>query len=115
MPSIPFAETLLAGGVVANALAGNQFEFLARPSRVQIYVTQDPGDLVNVEVFFGQEIEATDNPIRVALAAGEGPIIPDDLLVDDIGAPGDRLVIRLTETGAIAGIVRGLVKITPAA
>ena len=116
MPTIPFSVTVPIGGTVANALAGNQFEFLARPSRVQLYITQDPGDLGNVEMFFGQEIEATDAPIRTATAAGEGPIVPDDLLVDDIGAPGDRLVVRLTETGAAAvAIVRGIVKITPAA
>lgn len=115
MPTIPFAVVVPIGGVIANTLAGNQFEFLARPSRVQIYMTQDPADLADVEVFFGQEIEATAAPVRTALNAGEGPIIPEDLLVDDIGAPGDRLVVRLTETGGVAtAVVRGLVKITPA-
>lgn len=115
MPTIPFSITVAAGATVANALAGSQFEFLARPSRVQIYLTQDPADLGEAEVFFGQEIEATAAPIRIALGAGEGPIIPDDLLVDDIGAPGDRLVVRLTETGAaLPAVIRGLVKITPA-
>lgn len=115
MPTIPFSITVGIGATVANALAGSQFEFLARPSRVQVYLTQDPADLAEAEVFFGQEIEATAAPIRAALNAGEGPIIPDDLLVDDIGAPGDRLVVRLTETGGAAtAVTRGLVKITPA-
>lgn len=115
MPTIPFSVTVPIGGVIQNALAGSQFEFLARPSRVQVFLTQDPADLAEAEIFFGQEIEAPSAPITEATAAGQGPIVPDDLLVDDFGAPGDRLIVRLTETGGVAvALVRGRVKITPA-
>lgn len=114
MPTIPFRFTVGIGATVANALAGSQFEFVRVPSRIQVYVTQDPGDLAEAEVFFGQEIEYPAGIISEAAAAVRGPIIPDDLIVDDIAAPNDRLVIRLTETGGAAtAIVRGLVKVTP--
>jgi hypothetical protein len=118
MPTIPFRYTgagaIAAGATIPNALAGSQFEFLQRPSRVQIYLTQDPGDLAEAECFFGQEIEATAALIRESAAAASGPVVPDDLLVDDVGAPQDRLVIRITETGGInPAEVRGVVKITP--
>ena len=114
MPTIPFREIVPIGGTVANALAGSQFEFVRAPSRVQIYITQDPADLAEVEVFFGQEIEHPPGIVSEAAAPVRGPIVPDDLIVDDFAAPNDRLVVRLTETGGAAvAIVRGLVKVTP--
>ncbi len=114
MPTIRFAEVMAAGAIVGNAIAGSQFEFLARASQVQVYVAQDPADSITVEVFFGQEIELPASQVPDAAADGQGPIVPDDLVVDDVGAPGDRLVIRLQNTGGASGDVRGMVKITPA-
>lgn len=114
MPTIPFRVTVAIGATVQNAIAGSQFEFIRAPSRVQIYATQDPADLAEIEVFFGQEIEHPPGLISEAAAPARGPVIPDDLIVDDIAAPNDRLVIRLVETGGAAtAIVRGLVKVTP--
>jgi len=115
MPTERFAFSVAAGAVVANAIAGSQFEFLATVSRVQLYVTQDPADLGEVEVFFGQEIQLPNSVIGEAAAAVRGPIIPDDLVVDDVGAPGDRLVIRLTNPSGAAAVIRGLLKIDPVA
>jgi len=115
MPSIPFRFSVAAGTTVANALAGSQFEFLGAPSRVQIYLTQDGAvGIGEAEVFFGQEIQLPQGRIPIAVGAGQGPKVPDDVRVDDFGAPGDRIVIRLLETGgALAAVIRGLVQITP--
>jgi len=120
MPTIRFQENILAGGTVANALAGNQFEFLGAPSVVQVFAINDisPGaglfGVSELEVFFGQEIQLPQSVLGDNANAGEFPKVPDDELVNDVGAPGDRLVIRLTETGgALAVIVNGMVKITP--
>jgi len=114
VPTIRRSETVAIGGQVANVLAGSQFEFLARPSVVQVFATQDPADLGEIEVFFGQELQLPQSPVGVATAAGVGPNVPDDEIVNDIGAPGDRLVVRLVETGGAAtAIVRVMVKITP--
>jgi hypothetical protein len=114
MPTIRNSIDTGVGGTVANVLAGSQFEFLARPSIVQVYATQDPADLAEIEVFFGQELQSPQAPVSYALNAGEGPIVPNDEIVSDIGAPGDRIVIRVVETGGAAtAIVRTMVKITP--
>ncbi len=65
-------------------------------------------------MFFGQELEMNQAPVNNAAAAGQGPLTDQDLVVDDIGAAGDRIVIRLQETGGVANaVVRGLVSITP--
>lgn len=114
MPTIRNSTIVPIGGTTPNVLAGSQFEFLARPSVVQVFAVQDPADLAQIEVFFGQELQLPQAPVQYAPVAGEGPIVPQDELVNDVGAPGDRLVIRLVETGGIAtAIVRTMVKITP--
>jgi hypothetical protein len=113
VPTIRVSSDIAAGGVVANVLAGSQFEFLARPSIVQVFCVQDTGDLAEIEVFFGQELQLPQSPVTAAVAT-MGPNVPDDEIVNDIGAPGDRLVVRLVETGGIANAdVRTMVKITP--
>jgi len=117
MPAFRFTQTVLAGAIVPNVMTGSQFEFLGRPTRIQIYMIQDGGvgdGIGESEVFFGQELELSQAPITNAAGAGEGPRVPDDQVVDDIGAPGDRIVIRLQETGgANPAQVRGLVNLTP--
>ena len=113
MPTIRSSDTVAIGGTIANVLAGSQFEFLARPSVVQVFAVQDAGDLAEIEVFFGQELQLPQSPVT-QIAAGTGPNVPDDEIVNDIGAPGDRLVVRLVETGGAAtAITRTMVKITP--
>lgn len=116
MPSIKTTTTVAAGGVNANVLAGSQFEFIRAPSRVQIYIVADTvaTAVPEAEIFFGQEIELPQAVVGLVLTAGTGPAVPDDLVVDDVAAPNDRLVVRLLETGGLAAaIIRVLVKITP--
>lgn len=115
MPSQRFVTTVAAGTTVGNIMAGSQFEFIGVPARIQIYQVGDPAAAgpYNSEVFFGQELELADGPGPIGVAA-IGPAVPDDLVLDDVAAPGDRLIIRLTETaGAAAAIVRTLVVLTP--
>lgn len=114
MPTIRNVTVLAAGAQNANVLTGSQFEFLGAPSRIQIYAIQDStgaAGVGEVEIFFGQELEFSQSPTNIKAA---GPDIPDDLLIDDFGAGGDRLVVRVTETGGALGVtVNTLVKITP--
>lgn len=113
MPTFRDSRTLAISENVPNLMAGSQFEFLGRPSRVQVYSVADLADLVDMEVFFGQELELSTARLN-QVVAGTGPIVPDDLLLDDVGAPGDRLTVRVTEvSGAATGIIRTMVVITP--
>lgn len=114
MPTIRRVSVLAAGGQDPNVLTGSQFEFLGAISRVQIYGIQDTTGLAGVgevEIFFGQELQFSQSPVNSKAA---GPDVPDDLLVDDFGALGDRLVVRTSETGGAAGATLNLlIKITP--
>lgn len=114
MPSLRIQTPLGANEVVTNIMSGNQFEFLGRMSRVQVYALAEAGDAVSMEIFFGQELELVNSPLGVGAAAGLGPVVPEDLILDDVGAPGDRITITVTETAGVVGtIVRTLVVITP--
>lgn len=114
MPSIRVTTLLAAGGVNVNLLTGNQFEFLGQNARVQVFAIDDSGGLggvAEVEVFFGSELQFPQARPNVAAL---GPVIPNDLIVDDFGAAGDRLVVRGTETGgALGATLTVLVKIDP--
>jgi len=106
MPTVRFANTLGANEVVANIMAGSQFEFLGRPTRVQVYSLAENGDALDMEIFFGQELELATSALNVGA----------DLILDDVGAPGDRLPLRLVETaGVAASIARPMVVLTPVA
>lgn len=118
MPSIKTTDIIAIGATIPNVLAGSQFEFIRVPSRVQVYAVADivATGVAEIEVFFGQEIELPQSVISGVLTAGTGPTVPEDLVVDDIAAPNDRLVVRLVETGGLVAMpVRTLVKITPLA
>ncbi len=114
MPTIRTTNTLLAGATVGNVVAGNQFEFIQAPSRVQVWAVHEGVGIGEVEVFFGQELQLPQAMANKVTAGG--PNINTDLLVDDFAAPGDRLVIRIVESAGAAPVdVRVLVKITPMA
>jgi len=115
-PTAKFETTLGANAVEQNILAGSQFEFVSRPTQIQIYSINDPLDRVDMEVFFGQELEVSPSPIDIAAVIATGPIIPDNLILDDVAMPSDRITVRLTETAGMAATVnRTLVKFTPLA
>lgn len=111
MPTFRDSQTLGIGATVANLLAGSQFEFIAVPSQIQIYMCQDATGIgvAEAEIFFGQELQQAAAPIPV-VADGTGPIVPDTIVVDDVAAPGDRLVVRVTETGGAVPEVAGLIQ-----
>jgi len=102
MPTIKVHGVLAAGGVEPNIIQGNQFEFLMRPSRVQVYARQDQtaAGVGEIEVFLSQTLELPQ--ARVTSSAPEGINVNTDLLVDTFGDMGDRIVVRLVETGGLA-------------
>lgn len=100
--------TVAAGGTVANIMAGSKFEFLARPSAVRVFAVQDAADLAELDFTLGNVVIGEDLPLTER-AAGEGPSMTDDKLVAGVGAPGDRIQIRLRETGGAAPAITRVV------
>lgn len=118
MPTIKSRTNIAAAGVNGNLVAGNQFEFLSRPSNVKVYARQAydaaPG-LAEVEVFLSSELALPQCPITIAgTAAEDGLKVNQDLIVDTFGDQGDRLVVRGAETAGAQDVnIDLMVVITP--
>lgn len=115
MPNFSTTNTFAAAGVVANAFAGSAFEFVGRPSRVAIAMTCSVAavDACTTTIQFGPEVQLEEGNIPVEGVVSRGPVLPDDILVDDVAAAGDRLVVRITNTLAGANVVRTKARILP--
>ena len=96
------------GATVENALAGSAFEFLSRNSIVSIGVTAAAtGTFVTVQS--GPNIVLEESPTYVL---GTFPVIPDQMVYNEVGRQGDRLVVRLRNPTAGAIIMRVVVQVT---
>jgi len=115
MPAFSVSPDVAAGGVLANARAGSAFEFLSRDSRVIIAMTAEVAYEMTATIQYGSEVQLEEGVVPVEVAAGQGPHFPDDVIVDEVGAAGDRLVIRLTNAGAAAGHCNIKVRVIPIA
>lgn len=113
MPAFSVSPDVGIGAVLANALAGSAFEFLSRDSRVIIAMNAETAYEVTATIQYGSEVQLEEGVIPVEPAVGAGPNFPDDVIVDEVGAAGDRLVIRLTNAGAAANHVNIKVRVIP--
>lgn len=115
MPAFSILVSVGAGATVANAFAGSAFEFLGRDSRVAVAATVIAAGASEVTgtIQYGSEIQLEEGQVNSERVAGAGPQFPDDVLTDDVGAAGDRLVFRLSNSGAAARDVRIKTRVVP--
>jgi hypothetical protein len=91
MPVIQKKVSLAAGISEDNALSGSAFEFLQRNSVISAGVLSDTAGCF-VTIQSGSDIILEESEAAV----GTGyPRVPDEMFYNDVGAAGDRLVIRL--------------------
>ena len=97
-------QSVGANATVVNALTGKIHEFLTRPSKIRVYGAASAVGL-NFTFVAGNQTFTQDQEVS---AQNRLPIVPDDLLVEAGGIPGDRLVLsyRNTTGGAITGFSR---------
>ena len=96
------------GLTVENALAGSAFEFLSSNSVVSIGVTAAAtGAFVTIQS--GPNIILEESPSYVQTTF---PRIPDEMVYNEVGRQGDRLVVRLRNPTAGAIIMRVVVQVT---
>lgn len=96
-----------------NLLTGRKQEFLSRPAVVTVFQAQDPAvGIGETDLTLGNVVVGEDLVPNVSLGAGEGPLVNSDMISRGVGAAGDRIQIRVRETGgALAAVVRTLVTI----
>lgn len=96
------------GETVENALAGSAFEFLSRNSVVSMGVTAAAtGTFVTIQS--GANIILEESPSYVQTTF---PRIPDEMVYNDVGRQGDRIVVRLRNPTGGAVIMRVVVQVT---
>lgn len=103
-------QSVGANAVVANVLSGKSAEFVKEPSVVQFAATGSAAGLY-ITAIVGEEIVIEDQPIG---PGNRFPIVPDDVLAQAGGFPGDRIVVKLRNStgGALTSWVR--VDVVPA-
>lgn len=109
------ATSVGAGASSGNVLQGSIFEYLKRPSRLEVAMTVPTGGAatdMTARFSVGDTI-ITDPPAPVLAeaAAGRGPIIPDDIKITSVGLPGDRLSLEFTNTTAGAIVASWWVRV----
>jgi len=109
MPVIQKEVTIAAGTVTDNLLSGSAFEFLRQNSLVSIGLTQAATGMF-ATIQSGSDIIVEEFSPAIATRF---PIIPDEMYYSDVGAVGDRLVIRVRNPTGGGVIARAIVQITP--
>jgi len=113
MPTIRVVTTALAPNSVAFPLAGSQYEYLPFNARVEFAVVSDdvaPEEL-EVTIYSGTDVLQQAGP----LSPKATPVYPDDFLLDDVAAAGERLSVEIRSgaAGLTTGVIQTVVKITP--
>jgi len=122
MPTIRVRTDVSAAGTFFP-LQGNQYEYLPFNARVEFGLVGQattPADIdaITATVYSGSDILQQRGPIsNKSAVTGQtnGAVYPDDFLLDDVAAAGERLSVELNVPGAGAAgdTVDTVVKITP--
>ena len=113
MPSQRFSDpSLLATTANANLLAGSIYEFMSRPTRVIVAGVRAQTDAeIVVNIGARTMCQAANTTITLEPGNGTGPDIPQQVIVDAIALPGERIVISV-RAGAAASAIRVLTQFT---
>lgn len=85
---------MAANSVNDNVLQGSQFEYLPYNARLSFGMCGSAAGLL-ADVYSGQDIVAESMALNTQ---NRFPVVPDDFILGDIGAAGDRLKLRLRNT-----------------
>lgn len=112
MPLIQGSASVALSAVNDNVLANSQFEYLPFDALVEFGLAGDAnGADLRIDVFSGQDILAEQ---LVPNSQNRIPIYPDDFILQDVAAAGERLKVRVRNTSAAAArTINFSVRITP--
>lgn len=100
MPAIQGSVSVALSSVNDNVLAGSQFEFLPYNASLEFGLNGDAngGDL-RVDVYSGSDVLLENAPMSII---NRIPLYPDDFILTDVAAAGERIKIRCRNTSAAA-------------
>lgn len=111
MPTISRLDTVLTLITVDNVLTGSQFEFLPYDAFLEFGLTSSGvvGDWI-VDVFSGQDVLLEQGSVSIL---DRQPVYPDDFVLNDVAAGGERIKIRIRNSSAGTLNFFTTLKITP--
>ena len=98
-----------AGATTTNVLTGSLAEFIRAPSLLEIGLVDDTQGEQRVTVTSGADVLLEESSIS---RQARVPVYPDDFLIRDTAMPGDRLVVKVRNTGAASRNLYWAVRIT---
>jgi len=98
MPTMQNSNSVAANAVSLNVLAGELYEFLSAQAQVILSVTGSATGL-NVTLLAGGVTLINDQPIGLQ---NRFPIIPDDILTQEVIPAGARLLLTFRNTTGAA-------------
>lgn len=110
MPTI-MQRTILAANGTANPLSGSQYEYLPFPAYLEFGIVTDATGVLET-ITSGSDVLQEEGPVGIR-AINTPPVYPDDFMVTDYAAAGDRLKVQLRDTSGAQRTVMTVVKITP--
>ena len=111
MPLIRVTTTNLAANSTSFPLQGNQYEYLPFAAAVAFAIIANAAT-IDTTVYSGSDVLQQGGP--PSLKTTIITIFPDDFLLDDVAAAGERLNVINRETGGVATTdLETTVKITP--
>jgi len=127
MPTIRVRTLSETGATVVFPLQGNQYEYLPFAARIEFGLVAnatgaavaDDADQITATVYSGSDILQQRGPITNktdVTAQSKNAVYPDDFLLDDVAAAGERISVELNIPGTAAAgelIIDSVVKITP--
>jgi len=98
MPLIQLSQSIPAASIVDNLVTGSQFEFLPFDASLEFGINGDAGGAdLRIDAYSGQDTLAEN---MTANSANRMPIFPDDYVLTDVAAAGERIKVRIRNTNA---------------
>ena len=98
MPTIRVTSTNVPANGQVFPLQGSQYEFLSFPARISFAIVANAAG-IQATVFSGSDLLQQAGPTTVKATP---PLFPDDFLLTDVAAAGDRLSVQLDEVAGVA-------------
>jgi len=110
MPAIKGVTNTAAGATNINVLAGSVYEYLPYNARLEFGIVGDAAGEQRVTILSGSDTILEESPVS---RQARFPVYPDDFGLVDVAAAGERLVVRVRNTGVGANNLFWSLRITP--
>lgn len=110
MPAVKGVTSTAAGQVTQNVLSGSVYEYAPFNAYVEFGLVDEATGEQRVTVLSGSDTICEEAPVS---RQARVPVYPDDFDLTDMVRAGERIVIRVRNTGAAARNLFWTVRLTP--